>query len=46
MHADPDRFLAMDPPNGWGSFHGLDGSLRRLLTELEEHSKATVVVSR
>jgi len=30
LEADPERFRAMNPPNGWGSYDGLLGVLREM----------------
>lgn len=46
MLADPDRFRAMNPENGWGSYDTLLPALCRLLAAFEEAPKAIVRVSR
>lgn len=46
MEADPDRFRAMDSPNGWGTYEHLMPRLRVLAEWFERHPKATVEVSR
>jgi len=46
MRADPARFRAMDPPNGWGSYETLLPALEGLLSQMVNHPKATVSVSR
>lgn len=46
LEDDPDRFRAMNPPNGWGSYDGLVRFVRRYLTACRENPTATVVVSR
>jgi hypothetical protein len=46
LEADPDRFSAMDSPNGWGTYRQLVPALRRLLGLFEAHPKTTVAVSR
>jgi hypothetical protein len=30
LEADPDRFRAMNPPNGWGNYDGFLGVLREM----------------
>lgn len=39
MEADPETYLAMNPPNGWGSYEGLLRALRDLLAALRAHSE-------
>jgi hypothetical protein len=46
MVADPARYRALDPPNGWGSYDTLLPRLRYLLRWLERNPTATVQVSR
>lgn len=46
LKADPDRFRAMDPPNGWGSYDSLVPALERLLAVFAAMYGATVRVSR
>lgn len=46
MEADPARFEAMNPENGWGSYATLVPRLRVLLEEFEAHPRAIVTVSR
>lgn len=45
MRADPARFTAMNPPNGWGSYERLLPALDELLAAFEAHPLARVEVS-
>lgn len=42
FEADPARFRAMDPENGWGSFDTLRPVLREIATVCRAHPLATV----
>ena len=44
MKADPDRFKALNPPNGWGSYDGFVPWIERYMEACHEHPKATVKV--
>lgn len=44
LKADPARFQAMDPPNGWGSYATLVPALEQLLRLFESAPRATVRV--
>jgi hypothetical protein len=46
MEANPDKYRAMDSPNGWGTYDHLMPRLRVLAAWFERHPKATVGVSR
>lgn len=46
MRANPEKYRAMDAPNGWGTYDTLLPALDELLVELSKHPKATVRVSR
>lgn len=51
LRAQPHRFRAMNPPNGWGSYDGPQGqgliaALDLLLAELQRYPDAIVQVSR
>lgn len=46
MHADPARFRAHDPPNGWGSYDAFLPWLESLLAACEENLDATVEADR
>lgn len=46
LKANPARYEAMNPENGWGSYETLVPSLEELLGEFLEHPKATVAVWR
>jgi hypothetical protein len=46
LRAEPARFEAMDPENGWGSYETLVPALEALLANFEHHPRATVGVSR
>lgn len=45
MTADPDRYRAMNPDNGWGDYEGALRYLRELLAGCELHPLATFEVS-
>lgn len=44
MEADPERFRALNPPNGWGSYESAVRALTWLRDACAEHPKATVQV--
>lgn len=46
MAANPAKYRAMDPANGWGSYDGLLPDLRELADQFRSHPRATVRVSR
>lgn len=46
MGEDPDRFRAMNPPNGWGDFDGCVAYLQRLLALCLATPQGYVWVSR
>ena len=46
MEDDPQRFIALNPPNGWGSYNTFLPWLRRYLKACIEYPKATIRVSR
>lgn len=45
MEADPERFEALNPANGWGSYEGAMRYLRTILKACETHPWAMVQVS-
>jgi hypothetical protein len=46
MRAEPARYEAMNPPNGWGSYAGLLAVLDQLVVAFERAPRAIVSVSR
>jgi hypothetical protein len=46
MKADPNRFISLNPPNGWGSYDTFLPWLEQYLEACEEHPDATVRASR
>ena len=46
MLAEPERFKAFNPPNGWGSYDGLVEFVTEYIGACEENSDADVRVSR
>lgn len=34
---NPDKFISMNPPNGWGSFESFKGYIYSLIREAKEH---------
>lgn len=46
MEADPDRFIAFNPANGWGSYARFMPWLKRYLEACEDYPDADVEVSR
>lgn len=46
LKADPERFKALNPPNGWGSYAGLVGFAERYLMACKAHPSAKIEVSR
>lgn len=45
LEADPDRFRAMNPENGWGDYDGLLDALRKLRDACRRVPTAVVAVS-
>lgn len=45
MEADPERFIAMNPDNGWGSYDTVIPWLRSILDACVEYPNARVYVS-
>lgn len=46
LEADPEKFRAHNPPNGWGSYEGLCAFVRAYLAACRENPEANVSVSR
>jgi hypothetical protein len=42
LEADPERFRALNPPNGWGNYDICLTELRNFLAAIEEHPNAEV----
>lgn len=42
LEAEPERFTAMNPPNGWGSYDSLLMVLRQIRDEFAKHPKAVL----
>lgn len=45
MEADPDRFRALEPANGWGNYESALRYLSTILAACEAHSWTTLLVS-
>jgi hypothetical protein len=45
MIEQPERFRALEPDNGWGSYDSLVPALQELLQAMARHHKTTVRVS-
>jgi hypothetical protein len=43
---DPDRFMPLNPPNGWGDYAGLTSFVSKYLLACMKYPEATVDVSR
>ncbi len=46
MASDPEKYRAMNPPNGWGDYEGARDYLTDLLEGCLAHPKTTIYVSR
>ena len=46
LKADPERFKAFNPSNGWGSYEGLVGMVEDYLAACEENPDGDIEVSR
>ncbi len=46
MKAEPEKFKAHNPPNGWGDYNGFVKWLESLLSACEAHPEAKVKASR
>lgn len=44
LEASPDKYRAMDSPNGWGTYDHLVPALHRLLVQYRAHPLASVYV--
>lgn len=42
LRANPERFRAMNPPNGWGTYEGALEVMERLRDLCARHPKATI----
>lgn len=42
---DPEKYKAMNPPNGWGDYEGAKNFLHRIRMMCEAHPKALLVIS-
>lgn len=42
MRADPDKYKALNPSNGWGSYEGAMKFLDELIAACRAHPKATI----
>jgi hypothetical protein len=45
MEANPAKYEAMNPANGWGNYNGALDYLRRLRDACTAHAKATIYIS-
>lgn len=46
LASDPDKYKALNPENGWGTYEGLVGFVERYLDACRRHPNATVSVWR
>lgn len=46
MKENPDKYIALNPPNGWGSYSGALSWLKRLLAECKKHPKSRIEISK
>lgn len=46
LRADPERFRAFNPSNGWGDYEGLVHFVAQYLAACEQHPEAIIRVSR
>lgn len=46
MKAEPEKYDAMNPPNGWGSRESLVEALEGMAMVLEQHPDGKITVSR
>src|SRR5437868_1661403 len=46
MEADPEKYRAFNPKNGWGSYEGFLQWLKEYLTACEQHPDAEIRASR
>jgi len=46
LNSDPERFKALNPPNGWGDYDGLCGFVAEYLQACKNWPEATVRASR
>ena len=45
LEHDPPRYIALNPPNGWGSYEGCLKWLRNILSHCEQHPLATLRIT-
>lgn len=46
MANNPDKYRAMNPPNGWGNYEGARDYITEILEACLAHPKTTIAVSR
>jgi hypothetical protein len=46
LEADPQKYKAYNPSNGWGSYEGMCEVLRKYLDVCRKHPNAEITVSR
>lgn len=44
LKADPERFKAFNPKNGWGTYEGFVSRLEKLLLNCQEHPDAEISI--
>jgi hypothetical protein len=45
MHANPEKYRAMNPPNGWGDYHGAMTFLHDIKSACLRHPDGTLDIS-
>ncbi|WP_240416463.1 hypothetical protein [Paenibacillus periandrae] len=45
MISNPEKYKAMNPPNGWGNYEGALAYVQKLLHECEKNPNSTIEVS-
>lgn len=46
LQADPERYKAFNPSNGWGTYEGLCDAVKQLLDACKQYPTATISCSR
>lgn len=46
LKSNPEHYLKLNPPNGWGSYEGFIDAVEKILMACKEHPDAEINVSR
>ena len=46
MYANPEKYIAMNPTNGWGSYESALDWLKQLISNIESYPDGTICISK